>query len=370
MRGRDGLWFPFADLDSVREHLPHGGVGLVAVRVAGDEVSVLPDLVHVGREVGGVEGDFEVAVVAGAGDGPAAGTHRGPREVDVCPSADPLGTLALGLLVREALPLGRQLGLVPLLGLLAAAQELGPTLGSLAFQLDGALAGSLAAAGGLLAAGQRGQGFGLVAGGPGLGEVGAVVPPDGEHGAAVGGGNDVAVRLFQEEPGGDGQFHHLAAHAAALGPEAGPGGDEAVAGAGAPHHGVGVLAAGRCDEGVEAGGPPGLLAGLGVARGGEEAADLAFVVVGVEAGGVLGVVLVVVAVADLGGVPGVGVAAGEAPDGPPAAPGVGVGADRDGAGVAQPPLQDGPGAGYPQGAVGGGGHWCLSCGWCGSGCSG
>ncbi|MFD9687917.1 hypothetical protein ACFWXO_19410 [Kitasatospora sp. NPDC059088] len=320
------------------------------------ELSVLADLVRVVGEVAVVEDDFEAAVVTRAGDAPAAGTHRGPRQVDVRSGAGPLGALTFGLLVGPALAGGFQLGLVPLLGLFPAAQELGAAAGGLALQLQHALAGCLAAAGGFLAAGHRGQGFGLVAGGPGLGEVGAVVLPDAEHGAAVRRGDDVAALVLLEEPGLDDQLDHAAAHPAALGVEAGPGGHEAVAGAVPPHAAV-VLPAGRRHEGVDAGGPPGLLAGLSGPCGCDEAAEVGFVVVGVEAGGVVCVVAVSVLVADLGGEAGVVVAAVQAPHLSAFAP-VAAGADADRAGVAQPPLQGGAAPGYPEGA-GGGGHWGL-----------
>ncbi|WP_344339042.1 hypothetical protein [Kitasatospora putterlickiae] len=94
--------------------------------------------------------------MANPGDGPAAGAHRGPRDVDVRSSADPLGALTLGPRVGPALACGGQLVLVLLLGLLAAAQELGPALGGLALQLREALAGCLAASPVLLAAGEWG----------------------------------------------------------------------------------------------------------------------------------------------------------------------------------------------------------------------
>ncbi|MEV7936859.1 hypothetical protein AB0O82_12010 [Kitasatospora sp. NPDC088264] len=94
--------------------------------------------------------------MAGTGDAPAAGTHRGPREADVRTGAGPLRALALGLLVGAAMAGGLQLGLVLLLGLLTTPQELGPALGGLAFQLREALAGGFPAAGGFVAAGQRG----------------------------------------------------------------------------------------------------------------------------------------------------------------------------------------------------------------------
>ncbi|MEV7360316.1 hypothetical protein [Kitasatospora sp. NPDC091276] len=94
--------------------------------------------------------------MAGTGDAPAAGTHRGSRQVDVCSGAGPLGTLALGLLVGAALAFGGALGLVLLLCLLATPQELGAALGGLAFQLREALAGGFPVAGGFVAAGQRG----------------------------------------------------------------------------------------------------------------------------------------------------------------------------------------------------------------------
>ncbi|MFB7666880.1 hypothetical protein ACFC1R_23520 [Kitasatospora sp. NPDC056138] len=235
-----------------------------------------------------VEGDVQAAVVPGTGDAPAAGTHRGPRQVDVRAGAGalgtlalgllvgsalaggvqlglvlPLGTLALGLLVGSALAGGVQLGLVLPLGLLTTPQELGAALGSLALQLQSALAGGFAAAGGFLAAGKRGQGLGLRAGGPGLGEFGAVVPPDGEHGVAVCGGDEVAVVPLLEEPGGEGQVHHLAAYAAAHGPEVGPGGDEAVAGAVPPHPAFAAWQGGRRDEVV----PTRTSRDLGVPRG-------------------------------------------------------------------------------------------------------
>ncbi|MFJ7909049.1 hypothetical protein [Kitasatospora sp. NPDC096204] len=247
---RGGAWCRLPDLDSIGEQLPDGGLGLVLVAVAGVEVAVLPDLVHIGGKVGGVEGDVEPAVVPGPGDGPTAGTHRGPREVDVRPGAGPLRALALGLFIFAALTLGRQLGLALLLGLLAQQQERGPGLGGLVLQLQGKLAGGLAAAGGFLAAGQRGQGLGFVTGGPRLGQLGAVVLPDTEHGPAVGGGHHVAALVLLEEAGGDDQLDHAAAHSAALGPEAGPGRDEPVAGAVPPHPAVGVLAGGRRDEAV------------------------------------------------------------------------------------------------------------------------
>ncbi|WP_158516380.1 hypothetical protein [Kitasatospora sp. MBT66] len=307
-------------------------------------------------EVGGVEGDVEAAVVVGPGYGPAAGTPRGPRQVDVRPGAGPLGALALGLLGGDTVALGLQLGLVLLLDLFAPPQELGAGLGGLAFQLQHALAGCLAAAGGFLAAGQRGEGLGFVAGGPGLGEVGAVVPPGAEHRAAIRGGRHVAVLVLLEEPGLDDQLDHAAAHAAALGVDAGPGRYEAVAGAVPPHAAV-VVAAGRRDEGVDAGGPPGLLAGLAGAFGDDEPAEVGFVVVGVEAGGVVGVVAVGVVVADLGRAAGVAVATIQAPHLPALAP-VAAGADADRAGVAQAPVQGGSAPRYP-GGVGGGGHWCL-----------
>ncbi|MFG2905436.1 hypothetical protein ACGF13_10305 [Kitasatospora sp. NPDC048286] len=66
-------------------------------------MAVLPDLVHVLREVAVAEGDVEAAVVTRAGDAPAAGTHRGPREVDVRSGAG-----LLGLLVGSAPALGRR----------------------------------------------------------------------------------------------------------------------------------------------------------------------------------------------------------------------------------------------------------------------
>ncbi|MEV7360317.1 hypothetical protein [Kitasatospora sp. NPDC091276] len=52
-----------------------------------------------------------------------------------------------------------------------------------------------------------------------------MVPPDGEHGAAVRCGDDVAVLLLLEKPGGDDQLDHLPPYPAALGVEPGPGGD-------------------------------------------------------------------------------------------------------------------------------------------------
>lgn len=246
---------------------------------------------------------------------------------------------------------------MPLLGFLTTTQELGAGLGGLALQLQHALAGGLPPLPGLLTAGERGQGLGLVPGGPGLGEVGAVVLPDLEHGPAVRGGHHVAALVLLEEPRLDDQLHHPAANPAALGPEAGPGRDEPVPGAVPPHPAVGVLAGGRRDEAVHPGRPPGLLAGLPGAFGGDEPAEVRFVVVGVEAGGVVGVVAVEVVVAHLGRAPGVAVAAVQAPHLPAFAP-VAAGADADGAGVAQAPLQGGSAPGYPGGA-GGGGHWGL-----------
>ncbi|WP_406206902.1 hypothetical protein OH807_33755 [Kitasatospora sp. NBC_01560] len=223
--GGGGLWCPLSEFDAVGEELADLGGGLVLVAVAGEEDVVLPDLVRVVGEVGGVEGDDESAVVAGAGHGPAAGGHRGPGEFDVPPGTGPLGALALGPLVGLLpFPGGSFLGL-GVLGAFLPTEESCAGLSSPALQLHGALAGGLAAAGGFLAAGERGQGLGFVADRPGLGEVGAVVPPDGEHGAAVGGGEHVAVLLLPEEPGGDDQLHHAAAHPAALGVDAGPVGD-------------------------------------------------------------------------------------------------------------------------------------------------
>ncbi|MFJ6622306.1 hypothetical protein ACIQOW_32590 [Kitasatospora sp. NPDC091335] len=55
--------------------------------------------------------------MAGTGDGPAAGTHRGPRQVDVRPGAGSVGALALGPFVGEALAFVRLLGLVLPIGL-------------------------------------------------------------------------------------------------------------------------------------------------------------------------------------------------------------------------------------------------------------
>lgn len=78
--------------------------------------------------------------------------------------------------------------------------------------------------------------------------------------------------------------------------------------------------------------------------------------VGVEAGGVVGVVAVAVVVADLGGAPGVPVAAVQAPDRAAFAGEAGW-PHPDGAWDAQPPVQGGASAGNPGGA--GGGHWCL-----------
>ncbi len=293
--------------------------------------------------------------MAGTGDGPAAGGHRGPRQVDVLPGAGPLGALALGPLVFASLALGGQLVLVPLLGLLAEADEFGPGLGVLALELGPELAGGFLAALVLLAPGERGQALGFVPDGPGLGEVGAVVLPDLEHGPTVRGGGHVAVLVPVEEPGLDDQLDHAAAHPSALRVEPGPDGDEPVAGAVPPDPAV-VVAAGRRDEGIHPARPPGPLADLAGVFGGDEPADLGFVVVGVEAGGVVGVVAVGVVVADLGGAPGVAVAAGQAPHLPAFAP-VAAGADADGARVAQAPVQGGAASGYPGGA--GGGHWCL-----------
>ncbi|MBO1419242.1 hypothetical protein J0670_32135, partial [Streptomyces sp. FH025] len=296
-------------------------------------MAVLPDLVHVRREIAVVEGDVEPAVVAVAGDAPEASTLRGPRQVDARPGAGPLSALALSLGVGAALTCGGQLGLVLPLGLLATPQELGPALVGLALQFQETLTGGLAASCGFLAAGQRGQGLGFVAGGPGLGEVGAVVAPGGERGASVGGGDDVAVLVLVEKSGRDDQLDDLSAHAAALRPVAGPGRDQPVAGAVPPDPAVGVLAGGRRDEGVDVGGPPGLVTDLGVPRGGEEAADVGFVVVGVEAGSVVGVVAVGPVVADLCGATGVAVAAPQAPH-LPAFAAVAAWADADRAGVA------------------------------------
>ncbi|MFJ6380826.1 hypothetical protein ACIQI7_12630 [Kitasatospora sp. NPDC092039] len=117
--------------------LPDDGLGLVAVGVAGVEVAVLPDLVHVRCEVAVVENHVEPAVAAAAGDAPAVGARRGPREVDVRAGAGQVGALAFGLLVGCAPALGRRLGLVVPIGLLAQSQERGPALGGLALQLQG-----------------------------------------------------------------------------------------------------------------------------------------------------------------------------------------------------------------------------------------
>ncbi|GAB2718247.1 hypothetical protein GCM10010442_44150 [Kitasatospora kifunensis] len=118
-------------------------------------------------EVGGVQRDDESAVVAGTGHGPAAGRHRGPRQVDVHSGAGPLSAFALDLLVGAVLAFGGALGLVLALCLLAEPLEVDAGLGALHLHLpptSGLLAPLV-----LLAARQRGQGLGLVAGGPGLG---------------------------------------------------------------------------------------------------------------------------------------------------------------------------------------------------------
>ncbi|MFJ1754215.1 hypothetical protein [Kitasatospora sp. NPDC088134] len=354
--GGGGSWCPLPDLDSVGEQLPHGGLGLVLVGVAGDEAAVLPDLVHVRGEVAFVEGDVQAAVVAGTGDAPAAGTHRGPRQGDVRSGAGSFGALALGLRVGGALALGRQLGLMLLFGAFAYPLGLGPVLCPPPLHLDVPLVGGLSTAGGFLAAGQRGQGLGLAADGPGLGEVGTVVLPDLEHGAAVGGGPHFAALVLAEEPGGEHQLDYAAAHPASLRVEPGSGRDEAVAGAVPPDPTVGVLPGGRRDEVVHAGRPPGFMAGLLGAPGGGEPTEVRFVLVGVEPGGELGVVAVGVLVADLGRAAGVPVAAGQAPDQPPPHPGGSAGADPDGTGGVQPPLQGGAAPGNPRGEGGGGGH--------------
>lgn len=109
---------------------------------------------------------------------------------------------------------------------------------------------------------------------------------------------------------------------------------------------------------MHAGGPPGVLAGFAGALGGDEAAELGFVGVGVEAGGVVGVVAVAVVVADLGGAPGVPVAAVQAPDRAAFAGEAGW-PHPDGAWDAQPPVQGGASAGNPGGAGVGTG---VSCG--------
>ncbi|MFD4531775.1 TetR family transcriptional regulator C-terminal domain-containing protein [Kitasatospora sp. NPDC058397] len=67
--------------------------------MAGDEVAVLPDLLHLRREVAVVEGDVQAAVVAGPGDAPAAGGGTRPH-----PGRPGEQILGLARFIAEGLP--------------------------------------------------------------------------------------------------------------------------------------------------------------------------------------------------------------------------------------------------------------------------